>query len=426
MLSKRKILILAVVALACQFAHAAGPSNKFETNDGSESPKSCADSGTTPTASCAQTPSADFDTKGRLWVTWVFQNRLYVQSSSDGGQHLSLPLAVNREPEKILANGENRPKIKIGPEGQIYLTWSKSLDKDFSSDVRFSRSLDGGKTFSEPQTLNDNHLVIGHSFESLALDGGGKIFVAWLDARDAETAKTKREAYNGSSLYYTWSNNEGKSFESNVKAADHTCECCRIQTAIDNDGMPVITWRNIYSENIRDHAIVKLSNWSTPGKPIRVTHDDWYIEGCPHHGPGFSIASDGRYHLAWFSNTSDGPEVFYAYSDDKGAHFSKPEIAGYSQDRPSHPHVLSLGQSVYMVWLEFDGDTHLLKGKQSKDRGQNWSGAMVLAKTTSKADSPFLIHHGDNVYVSWANKAEGLKVIPLNGTDSRVKVAALG
>ncbi len=407
------LLSLLPLALNSPSVWPGNASNLLRLGEDSGESDTCKETTTPPTEKCAKAPSADFDAKGRLWVSWVFQDRIYVQSSTDGGHHMSIPLRVNRAPEKILTNGENRPKIKIGPRGQIYVTWSKSLEKGFSNDVRFSRSLDGGKTFSDPITLNDDHEVIGQSFESLAIGRDGRILVAWLDARDAEAAKSQRSGYNGSALYYTWSDNEGESFGPNIKAADHACECCRLQTAIDVDGIPAMAWRNIYPENIRDHALIKLNDWNVPGKPVRVSHDHWYIEGCPHHGPGFSIAGDGRYHITWYSNAPDATGIFYAYSDDMGAHFSKPLSVGNPKISPSHPHVLSLGKSVFLVWLEFDGAKNRLVTMRSTDAGMSWSEPAVVEATEAGADSPFLTHQGDKVYVSWATTTDGLKVIPL-------------
>ena len=409
-----KLLIITGLCISAHTGWAKSLAEMLGHGEDSGQPALCQDAATPPTPKCAKAPSADFDAKGRLWVSWVFQDRVYVQSSADGGKTLGKPVAVNLEPEKILAKGENRPKIKLGSRGQIFLSWSKSLEKGFSSDVRFSRSLDGGKTFSEPVTVNDDRQTIGHSFDSLGISRDGKVFIAWLDARDAEAAKDQGKPYNGTALYYTWSGNDGTSFVPGVKAADHTCECCRVQTDMDRDGMPVMTWRNIYPENIRDPALVKLSDWDKPGTPIRAGHENWYIEGCPHHGPSLSIADGGRYHLAWFSNAPDAQGLFYAHSDDSGAHFSDPLPFGNAKASPKHAHVLAHGQEVRMVWLESDGARSLLKTMRSDDAGASWSAPALLAESESEADSPFLHVQGGKAYVSWATKSDGLRVIRID------------
>lgn len=362
---------------------------------------------------CANKPSAVFDHQGNLWVSWVQQGRIYIQSSKDSGKHFSKPIPVNQEAENILTHGENRPKIKVGLHDELYLTWTLGLEKRFTSLVRFARSLDGGKTFSKPMTLNDDHEIIGHSFESLSVGRDGKLLIAWIDGRDANAAKSNGQAFNGSSIYYTWSDDSGAHFKPNKNIAARSCQCCRLQTAIDIDDLPVVVWRHIYPENIRDHALVKFMDWDKPGKINRISHENWKIEGCPHHGPGLSIASNGRFHFTWFSNAPEASGIFYAYSDDIGRHFTHPLAIGIQEGVPSHPHVLSLGKRVVLVWTAFNGQKNQLKWMNSVDGGENWLPSKQLAETEGGVDSPFLLENQGKFYVSWATEKNGLQIIPL-------------
>ena len=81
---------------------------------------------------------------------------------------------------------------------------------------------------------------------------------------------------------------------------------------MDNDDTPVIFWRHIYGKNERDHAMLRLDGKSSP---IRVSHDRWEVDACPHHGGALSIAPDGVYHFVWFDNAPERHGLFYASSD---------------------------------------------------------------------------------------------------------------
>jgi hypothetical protein len=286
-----------------------------------EATGACADPKSLPSNKCAKTISAAFDSKGVLWIAWVNNERLYVQSSSDKGASFSEPIAVNATPEAIAAEGESRPKIKLDAEGNIYLTWVLTLDKKRSTYVRFSRSTDGGKHFSEPITVNDNLAIIRHRFDSLAIGKHGELFIAWLDARDVEETRKAGQDFKGLSLYYAWSDDGGKHFYPNKRIVTHTCECCRLDTAIAPDNTPVIVWRHIFDGGVRDHALVKFNDWNTPGDTHRLGQDNWKIDACPHHGPGLSIADSGVYHAVWFSGSPSHQGLFYASSTDSGRHF---------------------------------------------------------------------------------------------------------
>ena len=359
----------------------------------------CIDPKAPPLSLCAETVTATFDNKGTLWAVWTNNDSIYVQSSSDKGNSFTSPILVNTKPETVAAENESRPKIKVDAKGTIYLTWVLTLDKKRSTYVRFSRSTDGGKSFTTPVTVNDNLQVIRHRFDSLAVGKNGEIFVAWLDARDTEAAKKAGKEVKGLSLYYSTSTDGGKHFTANKSITDYVCECCRLDTAIAPDNTPVVVWRHIFDGGIRDHALVKFKDWQTPDTMQRLSHEDWKIDACPHHGPALSIAESGIYHAVWFSGAESKQGLFYGYSTDAGKSFS--ESINFAKEGASHPSVLAINKQVLVTWQTFDGKTNRALIMKSNDEGKTWSAPEVLAETTEMADEPFLVSDGQRIYLSW-------------------------
>lgn len=354
--------------------------------------------------------SATFDAKGGLWLASVKDGHVMVSRSGDLGKTYSAPVAVNAQAEFVAADGENRPKILVASNGNIYVSYTQSLETPFAGNVRFSRSVDGGKSFSAPVTVNDNLEPFTHRFDVMGVNARGQIYIAWLDRRDAALAGRNGEKYSGIAVYYAVSDDEGRSFQANVKVADHACECCRVAMAMDTDGYPVVVWRHVYDTNIRDHALLRLDGKMAP---VRLSHDNWEVAACPHHGPSISIARDGVYHAAWFNNAPERHGLFYAYSTDRGKTFSSPLNFGNFDAQAAHPYVLSLGRRVYLVWKEFDGErTHVL-GMRSGDGGESWSAPTRLATTADMSDSPLLIAGEGNAYLSWNTRNEGFRLIAL-------------
>ena len=356
--------------------------------------------------------TATFDAQGRLWLASVKDGHVTVSRSDDMGKSFSAPLVVNPEAEFIAADGENRPKILLAANGHIYLSYTRSMETPFSGNVRFSRSVDGGKSFSVPLTVNDNLEPFTHRFDAMGINALGQIYIAWLDKRDAAAAHKKGDKYAGIAVYYALSDDEGKSFQPNIKVADHSCECCRIAMAMDTDGYPVIAWRHIYDTNIRDHALVRLDGKMTP---VRLSHDNWVAAACPHHGPSVSIASDGIYHATWFNNAPERHGLFYAHSADQGKTFSVPLNFGNYEAHPAHPSVLSLGSRVFIAWKEFDGENSHIMGMHSADGGRSWSAPNRLAGTADVSDSPLLIATNNRAFLSWNSKNEGYRLIAIGG-----------
>lgn len=355
--------------------------------------------------------TTSFDENGRLWLASIRGQHVWVSYSDDRGVTQSAPVKVNAEPEAILGDGENRPKI-IVRKGVVYVSYTQGLAKPMTGDIRFSRSNDGGKSFSAPVTVNDNREIISHRFDSMVVNGKGQVYIAWLDKREQSAAAAKGEKYNGSAIYYAMSDDGGVSFRPNVKIADHVCECCRTAMAIDTDDYPVVTWRHIYDTNIRDHALVKLDGKMAP---VRLSHENWNVAACPHHGPSLSIATDGTYHASWFSNAPERHGLFYAHSADQGKTFSAPLHFGNPEAQPAHPYVLSLGSRIHLVWKEFDGESTGIFGMHSGDGGKSWTAPRRLAATSDVSDSPMLISGNGKAYLSWNTRNEGYRLIEIGG-----------
>lgn len=349
--------------------------------------------------------TAAFDARGRLWLATADHGHILARQSNDFGNIFSAPARVNPEPERIAADGENRPRLAFGKHGEVYVSWTQSLDTPFAGHVRFAASHDGGATFSPPVTVNDDRAPISHRFDALIVDGAGRVHLLWLDKRDKEKAG---EAYAGIALYHAVSADGGKTFSANRKLADHTCECCRIALAPDADGVPVALWRHVFDKNTRDHALLRLDGASAP---VRASDDDWRVDGCPHHGPALSIGPDGVYHLAWFTGAPGRAGLYYRRSHDRGHGYTEPMRFGNPEAQPGRPQVLSRGSYVALAWKEFDGKSSLVRAMTSRDGGVRWSAPETLARTEGASDHPQLLSDRGRVFLGWQTVNEGFRLI---------------
>ena len=371
-----------------------------------------------PSIVTGRVATASFDFNGRLWLAWLHGQHIYVNHSDDQGKTFSQPVKVNPEPEKIHHNGEARPKIAVDSEGRVFVAYTQKLPKRFTGNIRFSRSVDGGKTFSEPLTVNDNLDVISHRFVSMALDADDKLHLVWLDGRDFVAAKKQGRDYNGSALYYSVSADHGLSFQANQKLADNTCQCCRIAMTLDEKQQPVILWRHIFANDSgdginRDHAILSLSKGSTLQ---RVSFENWAAEACPHHGPALVITADGRYHMTWFNIENGKPGLYYGYSDDQGKTVSTAYRFAGGSDQAQHPDLIEFKNKVYLLWKSFDGQQTTVWLMKSENGGESWNKAVAVASTGKQSDYPYLLQHDANLYLSWHVVDEGYHLLDISET----------
>ena len=90
---------------------------------------------------CGSAPSATFDAEGNLWVAFVQDKFVYVSKSLDNGLSYSDPIKVNSVAEDAEHNGENRPKIIVGKNSNIFVSWTQKTSPRFTGEIRFSRSI---------------------------------------------------------------------------------------------------------------------------------------------------------------------------------------------------------------------------------------------------------------------------------------------
>ena len=350
--------------------------------------------------------SASFDSHGRLWVVDAADKHVRLRYSDDFGTTFSAPVVVNAQPEQIYDRSENRPKLAIGTHGELYVTWSQSLAKPWTGFVRFARSMDDGAHFSVPVTVHVDRSQIGHTFDALAVDGKGRVVVAWIDKRDAETASAQGKPYLGAALYYSWSNDQGRTFAPERKLLDHSCDCCRIELTRTPKGDIAAFFRSIFGDNIRDHAYAVLHADAQPDKIERATFDNWQIAACPRQGPGLAIAADGTRHAVWYV-AKDTPTIWYGQLDPGHPPHHAQAIASAGA---SHADVAVDGSTVWVTWNQVDAQGYTLMLRRSSDAGTHFDNPKALATTASSAGSPQLLLWHDHAYVAW-NTAEGFRLL---------------
>jgi hypothetical protein len=378
------------------------------TGGGASPPGSASETGPRPPSSSV--PTAAFAPDGALWLAWVDGPHVYVSSSGDLGRTFTGAIAVNRDPEAIDANGEARPKIAVGPRGEVYVSYTRKGERPFTGDIRFSRRLADGR-FSAPLTVNDDRRATGHRFDALAVARNGDVHLFWIDKRDLDRAKAEGRAYEGAALYHALSTDGGRTFTANRNIKDGVCECCRLAIAWEGE-VPVVFWRDIMSGSVRDHAIARLEA-SKETAIVRATDDGWQIDGCPHHGPALAVATDGTWHLAWFTGAgSRGAGTFYRRAMDHGRTLTEPTRIG--SERASRPAIAVSGKSVWLAWKEAgtDGAATTVRILRSSDGGLTWSDGREVAHTNGASDHPMVLVRGSRAFLSWFTAAEGYRLLP--------------
>jgi len=187
-----------------------------------------------------QFASIDVDNSGRIHITfWAVKNNtnyLFHSVSTDGGKSFSKEVLIT---PFILAGSKNMPgpqdekitgitsarmypcpqlaidKSNNSTSGNIYFTftaWGLNSRSQSGADIYFTKSIDGGDTWSVPVIVNDDDKKV-HSnqfYSSLSVNEDGVIAVSWYDTRNDKND-------NVTDYYSTFSFDGGSSFINNFK-----------------------------------------------------------------------------------------------------------------------------------------------------------------------------------------------------------------
>ena len=214
--------------------------------------------------------------------------------------------------------------------------------------VRIARSMDGGRTWTDPWKPHTDETRTEHGFVSkFALDDGG-IGLVWLDGRNSVDVDGSKGIPGAMALRYRSLDQDGiPGAESLIDG--RVCDCCQTDAAVSNSG-PVVVYRDRSREEVRDVYVTRLvdGRW-TEGTPVH--RDGWVIPACPVNGPAVT-ARKNEVAVAWYTGAGDEPKAQVAFSSDGGAHFGEP-IRFDEGAALGRVDVLSLENgSALVMWLE--------------------------------------------------------------------------
>ncbi|MCS6925946.1 MAG: exo-alpha-sialidase [Candidatus Binatia bacterium] len=276
------------------------------------------------------------------------------------------------------------PGLAIGPQGELYLSWSSAKPKPqgvlFASDLRLSRSLDGGRHFDTHLQVNDER-PIAHSFEGIGVTDDGTVLLSWIDSRDG---------WERAGTYVARIGRRGTQRESVHTLDGETCVCCRVHVATGAQGAVAILWRKVFPGNIRDMVLALSHDGGRSfGPPVLLHADRWQLNACPHRGGAAGIGDNGRIYAAWYTEGAEGrPAILFATSSD-GSRFTPPQrIDASSGSIPDHVRLAvdSTGRAV-IVWQDATAVHRRILLRYTTDGGRSVSPIHSLSQAM-KAYAP--------------------------------------
>ena len=262
-----------------------------------------------------------------VWEQSEVSGRILTSRSSDGGVTWSLPAEVDP--------GESGRAPQIATDGTAWVVvWQRILGSDF--DIFSSRSLDGGVTWSAPVTLNANAVGDTRSDQHAVIAAGdGAMVVAWMSSGPGEPSLGgdrdvifTRSTDGGAS----WSVPAALNTDATTDSASSGDFIAALAT--DGAGVWIAVWRYVTFSPLPFDSETRLARsvdggltWAAP-----VSLDTNALTAAAEAFPG-SVASDGAgtWVVTWStSDIEDGTpsplgednDLLFARSTDGGASWS--------------------------------------------------------------------------------------------------------
>jgi hypothetical protein len=111
-----------------------------------------------PTTDGQFNPYVASDNQGGFYLSYIERKNgssNVVLQYSPQGRPFSVPVRVNSRAGDGAVRNENPPKIAVGPNKEVYIVWASERER-WKGNIRFARSLNGGKSFEPALDLNSD------------------------------------------------------------------------------------------------------------------------------------------------------------------------------------------------------------------------------------------------------------------------------
>lgn len=299
------------------------------------------------------------------------------------------------DPEDVVpAPAHQPPGLAVGPDGDVYVSWAArrpaAPGDPFASDLRLSRSTDGGHRFDAPLRVHDD-TPGSRNFEGVAVVADGAVLVAWIDSRDGPASYAARIL-------------DGARVESETRVDGDTCPCCRIAVAPGPGHEVALAIRKVFPGSVRDFVLARSADGGRLfAAPLRVAEDGWAIDACPHRGGALAVDGTGGTLLAWYTEGRDQRPQLRLARAEAGAPFGAP--ISLHVDPKTVPDRVALalapdGRGV-VVWEAFTPARRVILARATSDGGRRFGPPRVLS-TAVKAMGPAAAVGGDgSLWVAW-------------------------
>ena len=240
-------------------------------------------------------PAIVFDAKNKLHVVFEAKdhgntnNDIFATESSDGGKTWTIPVDVSNTP-----GVSSQPAIALERNGALDVAWRDTSSDEDAADVYFSRSTDGGRTWTPPVDVSNTP---GASSEpSVVAASDGTLHIIWSDTSKGTKNKD---------IYYSYSKDGGKTWGKDallpaVDISNTAGSSSEPKLVIDSDDQLHAVWVDSTPGLTRPDVFASTLSQGHWTKPEDLS-DNTRISSHP----GVACGPNGKFYLVWSDSSKE-------------------------------------------------------------------------------------------------------------------------
>jgi hypothetical protein len=337
-------------------------------------------------------PTVAINERGFVGVAWADQSQrdiLFQIYEPDGKKRFGEPVNVSGSPR--IFSWLPRMLITSDDASEVHILWQEIVFSGGShgGEIFFARTVDGGKTFSDPINLSNTIAGAGKGRTNadywhngsldLAMGPQGHLYAAWTE-------------YEGT-LWFSRSTDRGESFSEPLRIARRgdTEPARGPALAVDAEGAVHLAWTVGEDKAADIRFATSVDHGRSFGEPRIVFDSDGHADA-----PKIAVDGTGTVHLV-YAESPAGPfgryHIRYTRSSDGGRTFEEPREISSPQSQQfesvSFPALSLDGEdNLYVIWELFPVRIAYPQGlgfAYSSDRGQTFASPSVVPGSVDPA-----------------------------------------
>ncbi len=303
--------------------------------------------------------------------------------STDNGKNWSQPIDIKNNFLPALAARGNDVQLAANGENLVAI-WQTQGEIPNSGALVSVYSRDTGITWHTGKNPAADDTG-DQSHADLIADKNGYFHTVWL-------SDPEENGYQ--SLRYARSMDNGENWQTPTKLDDSSCSCCWNTLAVSPNNELHVLYRDM---NPRDMTLLSSNNQGESWQSKKTIGEfNWHFDGCPHVGGGIAFDENNAFYASVWTGEPSKSGLYAVNSDNQ-----RPVKINKNA---THSDIAVLDNRIIMVWDEMSAEGTGIFSAQSIDNGMTWSASHRLSAIGTNATHPRILSVENHALVLWTEK----------------------